>query len=160
MRNRFYFNVTAFVVTILMIVACATVRPVPVETTTQVQTIIRDSIQIHRDTVVLEVPVETSSAFDVQYSHLETTVALSDARVDSTGLLSHTLVNKPFKVEKEIIYQDHKVVEYRDSIQVKEVPVEVEVIRKVVPKWCWYLLVLNVLALVAIGVRVYLKFKK
>ena len=114
---------------------------------------------VHRDTVVLEVPIESSSAFDVQYSHLETTIALSDAMVDSTGRLNHTLVNKPFKIEKEIVYQDRKVVEYRDSVSIKEVPVEVEVIRKVVPKWCWYLLVLNVLALVAIGIRVYLKFK-
>ena len=109
--------------------------------------------------MTFEVPVESSSAFNVQYSHLETTVATSEASVDSLGLLNHTLVNKPFKVEKEIIYQDRKVVEYRDSVQVKEVPVEVEVIRKVVPKWCWYLLVLNVLTIIGVGIKVYFNIK-
>ncbi len=139
---------------------CATVRPVPVETTTTIQTIVRDSVVIHRDTVTLEVPVESSSSFQVQSSHLETTVALSDAYVDSTGLLSHTLVNKPFKLEKEIVYLDRKVETVRDSLVTVEVPVEVETIKKVVPRWCWTLLVIDVLLLLAFGVWFYLKFLK
>lgn len=139
---------------------CATIRPVPVENNTQVQTIVRDSVVIHRDTVTLEVPVETSSSFQVQSSHIETTVAYSDASVDSTGLLNHTLTNKPFKVEKEIVYLDRVKTEYRDSLVVKEVPVEVEVIRKVVPKWCWYLLVFDILAVIGLGVYLYFKIKK
>lgn len=144
----------------LTLLGCATIRPVPVQTTTQVQTIVRDSIVVHRDTVTLEVPIETSSSFQVQSSHLETTVALSDAYVDSTGLLNHTLTNKPFKIEKEIIYQDRKVETVRDSLVTVEVPVEVEVIRNVVPRWCWTLLVFDVLLLLAFGVYIYLKFFK
>lgn len=150
-------HITASLVTLLLMLGCATIRPVPVQTTTQVQTVVKDSVVIHRDTVTLEVPVETSSSFQVQSSHLETTVALSDAYVDSTGLLNHTLSNKHFKLEKEIVYQDRKVVEYRDSVSIKEIPVEVQVIRKVVPKWCWYLLALNVIGVLAIGVWLYLK---
>lgn len=138
---------------------CATVRPVPVETTTTVQTIVRDSVVIHRDTVTLEVPVESSSSFQVQSSHLETTVALSDAYVDSTGLLNHTLSNKPFKAEKEIVYLDRKVETVRDSLVTVEVPVEVETIKKVVPRWCWTLLAFNILVVLALGVYVYLKLK-
>lgn len=154
------FKHTALLVTMLTLLGCATIRPVPVQTTTQVQTIVRDSIVVHRDTVTLEVPIETSSSFQVQSSHLETTVALSDAYVDSTGLLNHTLTNKPFKIEKEIIYQDRKVETVRDSLVTVEVPVEVEVIRNVVPRWCWTLLVFDVLLLLAFGVYIYLKFFK
>ena len=83
---------------------------------------------------------------------------MSDAYVDSTGLLNHTLTNKPFKLEKEIVYLDRKVVEYRDSIQVKEVPVEVEVTKTVTPKLAWRLLVFDVLLALVFGVLVYLKF--
>ena len=139
---------------------CATIRPVPVENNTQVQTIVRDSVVIHRDTVTLEVPVESSASFQVQSSHLETTVAYSDASVDSTGLLNHTLTNKPFKVEKEIVYLDRVKTEYRDSLVVKEVPVEVETIKKVVPKWVFLLIAVNILTIIALGVKFYLHFRK
>lgn len=114
---------------------------------------------IHRDTITYQIPIESSVAFNVQHSHLETTVAWSDASVDSLGMLNHTLTNKPIKLEKEIVYLDRWKTEYRDSIQVKEVPVEVEVIRKVIPKWCWYLLVFNIILVVLSGVYVYLKLK-
>ena len=138
---------------------CGTTHQIPVGTDTQVQTIIRDSVVIHRDTITYQIPIESSVAFNVQHSHLETTVAWSDASVDSLGMLNHTLTNKPIKLEKEIVYLDRWKTEYRDSIQVKEVPVEVEVIRKVIPKWCWYLLVFNIILVVLSGVYVYLKLK-
>lgn len=151
---------TALLVTMLTLLGCATIRPVPVQTTTQVQTVVRDSVVIHRDTVTLEVPVESSSAYGVQYSHLESSVAYSDASVDSTGLLNHTLTNKPFKIEKEIIYQDRKVETVRDSLVTVEVPIEVQVVKKVVPRWCWSLLVFDVLLLLGFGVFIYFKFFK
>lgn len=157
---RLFFNAIISTAIAILMLGCATIRPVPVQSTTNVQTVVRDSIVVHRDTVTLEVPVESTFAFQVQSSHLETTVALSDAYVDSTGLLNHTLSNKPFKAEKEIVYLDRKVVEYRDSIQVKEVPVEVEVVKTKVPRWCWWLLVVDILVLLAFGAYVYLKFIK
>jgi hypothetical protein len=131
-----------------LMLGCATVRPVPIETTTNIQTVVRDSLVIHRDTVTISIPDESSAAYQVQSSHLESTVAYSDASVDSTGLLSHTLVNKPVKFEREIVYLDKIRTEYRDSIVTKEVPVEVEVVQKVIPKWAWMLLVFNLLALI------------
>lgn len=157
---RSCFKHTALSAIAILMLGCATIRPVPVETNTQVQTIVKDSVVVHRDTVTLEVPIESSSAYGVQYSHLESSVAYSDASVDSTGLLNHTLTNKPFKIEKEIIYQDRKVETVRDSIVTKEIPVEVEVIRKVVPKWCWYLLAFNLICLIAFGFYLYQKLKK
>ena len=154
-----FFNVTTLLVTALLTLSCAVHHQIPVQTQTQVLTIIKDSLVIRKDTVILEVPVEHSEAFDVQHSHLETTVAYSEARVDSTGRLSHTLVNKPYKVEKEIVYQDRKVIEYRDSVQIKEVPVEVEVPVRYVPKFYKFLLTFNIIALILIAIWLFFKFR-
>ena len=156
MKHNLVFTILA-ILTIFAVFGCGTTRPTT--TTTQVVYQYRDSLVIHRDTVTLEVPIETASAFNVQHSHLETLVATSEASVDSTGLLSHTLTNKPFKVEKEIVYVDHKVVEYRDSLVTKEVPVEVEVVKTVTPRWAWRLVVVDFVLLVVLGAWVYLKLK-
>ena len=112
-----------------------------------------DSSVIHRDTVTISIPIESSSTFQVQSSHLETTVAWSDARVDSSGLLTHVLTNKPIEVQKEIVYLDRWKTEYRDSIQVKEIPVTVETIRKEIPRWCYGLLTVNLLVLLILGIQ-------
>ena len=147
------------VVTLLALLVSCSPKLQP-STTTQVTTIVRDSIVVHRDTIVFQVPVETSSAFNVQSSHLETTVAWSDAVVDSTGVLSHTLSNKPVKVEKEFVYVDRVVTEYKDSLVVKEVPVEVEVPVRYVPKFYKGCLVWSVLSVLLLGLWLYLKFRQ
>lgn len=141
-------------------VACATVRPVPVETNTQVQTIVRDSVIVRTDTLVIPVPVESHSSVAFQHSELETSVAWSVAEVDTLGLLHHKIENKPTALKKEVVYLDRKVEVVRDSLVTKEIPVEVEVVRKVVPKWCWYLLAFNVLIASAFGFYLYLKLTK
>ena len=64
---------------------------------------------------------------------METSVATSDAEIDSLGMLHHTLTNKKDSLKREIQYID-KIV-YRDSIQTKEVPVEVKVPVRYVPKF-------------------------
>lgn len=61
-------------------------------------------------------------------SHLETSYAVSDARITPDGALFHSLANKPQKkpvpTEKEVVYRDSLV--YRDKIVEKAVPVERE----------------------------------
>ncbi len=143
---------------VALLTGCGTLKPTP-STDTKVEVVVRDSLVVHRDTVVIQIPVESSSTSKVQYSHLETTVAWSDAAVDSVGLLTHNLVNKPVEVKHEIVYVDRVKTEYRDSVQVKEIPVRVEVIRKEVPRWCWYLLVIDILLVIGFAVKVYLKLK-
>ena len=64
---------------------------------------------------------------------METSVAESDAEIDSLGLLHHTLVNKKDSLKTKIQYID-KIV-YRDSVDVREVPVEVEVKVPYIPKF-------------------------
>lgn len=100
-----------------------------------------DSIYIEKvveriDTVNIEVPSERVYVIAVDSSHLETAVAISDAMIDSTGMLSHSLVNKDVELKKEIVYKD-RVIEKRVEVE-KKVPVEVEVPVKYIPdyyKW-------------------------
>ena len=113
---------------------CKRVQYVPVETK-------KDSVVIEKvveriDTVEVEVPGEKVYVVAVDSSHLETAVATSDAKIDSTGMLHHSLKNKTVNLKKEIVYKD-KIIEKRVEVE-KEVPVEVKVPVKYVPdyyKW-------------------------
>ncbi len=94
----------------------------------------RDSVRVETvirtervpDTVFVEVPVESvrQTVRDTT-SHLETTFAVSDARINPDGSLSHSLENKaqkrPVPTEKEIVY--------RDRLDTKIVEVERELTR-------------------------------
>ncbi len=100
----------------------------------------RDSVRVETvirtervpDTVFVEVPVESvrQTVRDTT-SHLETTFAVSDARINPDGSLSHSLENKaqkrPVPTEKEIVYRDSVV--YRDRLDTKIVEVERELTR-------------------------------
>ena len=100
-----------------------------------------DSIYIEKvveriDTVNIEVPGESVYVIAVDSSHLETAIAASDAKIDSTGKLHHSLENKDVELKKEIVYKD-RIIEKRVEVE-KEVPVEVKVPVRYVPdyyKW-------------------------
>lgn len=78
---------------------------------------------IHTELISVALPLESHSIITKsEKSHLETSVATSDAEIDSLGMLHHTLTNKKDSIKTKIQYID-KIV-YRDSIQIKEVPVE------------------------------------
>lgn len=89
---------------------------------------------MHTELVSIAVPIENHSIVTpTKKSHLETSVATSDASIDSLGMLHHTLVNKKDTLKSKIQYIDR--IAYRDSIQIKEVPVEVEKPVPYVPKF-------------------------
>lgn len=158
MRNRFYSNVTTLLVTMLMLMSCGTMKHQPT-TTTNVVTVVKDSLIVRTDTLVIPVPVESHSSVAYQHSRLETSVAWSEAEVDTLGLLHHQIENKPTALKKEVVYLDRVVTEYRDSIVTKEVPVEVEVIKTKTPRWAWRLVVFDALVALVFGAYLYLKFK-
>lgn len=121
-----------FVLMMFLVVGCGIIHPryVPVETKT-------DSVYVEhlvKDTVTVEIPGETVYVVAQDSSHLETRWSVSDAKIDSTGRLHHSLTNKDIKIEKEIVYKE---VEKKVQVE-KEVPVPVEVPVKYVPgyyKW-------------------------
>ena len=161
MRNRYFFNALASLVMIVMLLACGTVKHQPT-TTTQTTTIIKDSIRWKDSTVLVPIPVERYVDVVRQYDtlRLETTLAKSEAYVDTlTHTLKGNLENKPEALKTVIKYKDRIVTVTKDSLVTKEIPVPVEVVKTVTPKWAWRLLVFDVLVLVLIGAYVYLKLK-
>lgn len=102
----------------VLIVACCPCRKLNVTGTrdsVSVTTTVRTEYVV--DTVQIEIPVERErqTVCDTT-SHLETSFAVSDARINKDGSLFHSLENKeqkqPVATQKEIVYRDSIV--YRD----------------------------------------------
>ena len=124
---------------ILLLTSCSTIKYVPVkgEDIYHTEYVTKDSIVYTPVEVIKEVAPELDTLY------METSVAKAKAYLDTNlNILKGEMKNK-----KEIIYKD-KIV-YRDSIiiQKQEVPVPVEVEKKVVPNWVYYSLGLNILIL-------------
>ena len=136
---------------ILLLTSCSTIKYVPVkgEDIYHTEYITKDSIVYTPVEVIKEVVPELDTLY------METSVAKAKAYLDTNlNILKGEMKNK-----KEIIYKD-KIV-YRDSIiiQKQEVPVEVEVVKKVVPSWCQWLLVINILVAIVFAIRLYFRFR-
>ena len=110
---------------------CNRVQYVPVET--KIDSIVVEKIVERTDTVEIEVPGERVYVIKQDSSHLETAVAISDAKIDSTGMLHHSLENKDVNLKKEIVYID-RIIEKRVEVE-KEVPVEVKVPVRYIPNY-------------------------
>ena len=141
------------IVTLLFILltSCSTIKYVPVKETeyvTVTETVV--------DTFIKWVPPieKVDKETKDTASTVETSLAKSTATV-SNGTLHHTIENKKDSIKTKIVYKDKIVT----KTEYKEVPVEVEVVKKVVPIWCWLLLVINLLIVVGFIIRAYFKFK-
>ena len=114
-----------------LISGCSSPRYLP---SSNIKIVSKDSVFVHTELVSVALPLESHTIVaPTKKSHLETSVAESDAEIDSLGMLHHTLVNKKDSIKTKIQYID-KIV-YRDSIEVKEVPVEVPVPVRYIPKF-------------------------
>ena len=102
----------------VLVVACCPCRKLNVTGTrdsVSVTTAVRTEYVV--DTVQIEIPVEKErQTVRDTMSHLETSFAVSDARINKDGSLFHSLENKaqkrPVATQKEIVYRDSIV--YRD----------------------------------------------
>lgn len=115
----------------------------------------KDSLVIHTELVSVALPLESHSIITKSKSHLETSVATSDAEIDSLGMLHHTLANKKDSLKREIKYID-KIV-YRDSIITKEVPVEVKVPVRYIPKFYQFTFAFFVIFVLFIVIKLLIK---
>lgn len=87
------------------------------------------------DTVRVRLPAKrTEQTVRQDSSHLETSAAVSDARINPDGSLTHSLENK--QEDQEIPTQ--RPIEYRDSIVYRDREVEVEKIVEVERKLTWW----------------------
>ena len=115
----------------------------------------KDSLIVQTKLVSIALPLESHSIIAKSKSHLETSVAESDAEIDSFGLLHHTLVNKKDSIKTKIQYVDK--ISYRDSIQTKEVPVEVKVPVPYIPKFYQFTFILFWIFVLFIVVKLLIK---
>lgn len=93
---------------------------------TEKQVEVKELITYIHDTVEVQVPQSKEKVIvKDSTSHLENDVAISDAKIDSTGLLHHSLETKPTPIKVQVVYKE--VV--RDSIvyvnKIKEVRIPV-----------------------------------
>lgn len=123
----------------------------------------KDSVYVEKviertDTVKVEIPVEKFMNVSRDSSHLETSLAVSDAWLDS-NVLHHYLENKKGFLQKQIANKDRvieKKVEVKKEIPVvKEVPVEI----KVVPGYYRWIHRIFWILVIFLGVFIYLKLK-
>ena len=114
-----------------LISGCSSPRYIP--SSSNIRIIAKDSLIVRTELISVALPLESHSIITKKKSHLETSVAESDALIDSLGLLHHTLTNKKDSIKTKIQYID-KIV-YRDSIEIKEVPFEVEKPVPYIPKF-------------------------
>ena len=135
----------------LLLTSCSTIKYVPVKETeyvtvteTLVDTVIKWAPPVEK--IVNETKDTTST--------VETSLAKSTATV-SNGTLHHSIENKKDSVKTKIVYKDKIVT----KTEYKEVPVEVEVEKKVVPSWCWWLLGINILVVIGFAIRLYFRFR-
>lgn len=81
-----------------------------------------------RDTVVyVPVPEGSREAVRRDSSHLETSIAVSEASIGADGLLRHTLRNKPVTLPAALQVREVERTQRRDSAVVRDVRVEVPV---------------------------------
>lgn len=110
---------------------CSTPKYLP---SSNIKIVSKDSLVLNTKLASIALPLENHSIVTpTKKSHLETSLSVSDAEIDSLGMLHHTLSNKKDSIKTKIQYVD-KIV-YRDSIEIKEVPVEVKVPVRYVPKF-------------------------
>ena len=136
---------------LLLFVSCSTIKYVPVKETEYV-TVTETLV----DTVIKWMPPVEKVDKETKdtTSTVETSLAKSTATV-SNGTLHHTIENKKDSIKTKIIYKD-KIIK---QTEYKEVPVEVEVVKKVVPGWVYYSLGLNILILSFFLGRLYFRFR-
>ena len=143
---------------LIFLSSCSCFKHVPREEIHYVQ---KDSTILKIVDSIRYIPVERY--VDIVHTYdtlkLETSLAQAEAFVDTT---THTLKGKieNKKGVEKCVKIVEKYVEKCDTIYVK-VPVTVEVVKekKVVPKWCWYLLEFVALVALVYAVKIYLKLR-
>ena len=136
---------------LLLLTSCSTIKYVPVKETeyvTVTETIV--------DTVIKWAPPieKVDKETKDTTSTVETSLAKSTATV-SNGTLHHSIENKKDSIKTKIVYKDKIIT----KTEYKDVPVPVEVEKKVVPNWCLCLLVINILTTIVFAIRLYFRFR-
>lgn len=155
---RHIFHITTILTISLFVVSCALFKEVPVKD----QINIRDSIVVHQVDSVVYIPKEVIKDIVPVYDTLKmsTSMAEAEAYVDTT---THTLkgsLNNKQGTTTKIKYVDR--IQYRDSIQIKEVPIPVKVDKEVkIHPWyeriLWVMSAIGLIFMVLLILKIYRK---
>lgn len=150
---QFIFALILLVMILFSFIGCGTIKEIPVQTIEK--EIIRDSIIRIIDTVRVEVPYEKIVEVVPKdtTSQIATSLAFSEAKIEG-GYLHHSLEQKgqiTTKIDTVIIT---KIITKEVE---KEVPVEVVKEVKYTPKWAWWSLIFNIVIILLIAFKIYLK---
>lgn len=129
-------TLVSFSVMLVAAAGCCSLRQLPA------QTAVRDSVAVrYKDSTVIryvdvEVPVPAESVRVVvpDSSHLETSVAVSDASVDSLGRLHHSLNNKQAKLMAQVPVKD-EYLELTVTNKSEEKHTVIEYVEKPLTRW-------------------------
>lgn len=141
---------------LVSIISCSAVKEIPVQYIDRIE--YRDTTIFIKDTIKVEVPKEIIKEIvpEDTISILRTSVALSEAKVEK-GMLSHRLEQKgTIPVQIDTIVK----VQYVDRYIEKEVPVIQTVEKPVRDNIFWFSIILNIIVVLVIGLRIYLKIKQ
>lgn len=148
---------------LLLLISCSTVKYVPISDSENIHKVDSTIIQYRDSTIFVEVPFEVIREVvpELDTLRMETSLSTSTSYLDTTTrTLKGELKNKIDPIEKIVYLSSKEHIVYRDSIVTKEVPVEVTVEKKYIPKWCWFSVIFNVIVLCYILVKIYFVFKK
>lgn len=146
---------------IVLLIGCSTTRrTVVIDHITETHYI--DSTRWHDSTIYYTIPIERYRDYTslLDTLHMETTMASAEAFVDTTtNTLKGSIENKQDSLKTVVKWKERII--YKDSIQIKEVPVEVEVVKTVTkyPKTYWVFMIISILALVLVAFKIYMKIK-
>lgn len=152
-------KILPLIIVLCFISSCGITSQVPIETIINY----KDSTIVHTVDSIVYTPIYEVKDIVNQLDtlHLETDLAAAQAYLDtSLNLLKGSIKNKK-EQQVKYIYKDR--IQYRDSIQIKEVPVEVvkeKIIRKA-PWYNWILWPFSIIGFVSIlllAIKLYLKF--
>lgn len=151
-----------YIVSAFLLVGCASVKEVPVNTH-QIDSVRVERVVEYRDTTIyVEVPHEVIKEVvpELDTLFMENRVATSTTFLDTTTrTLRGELKTKPTKLPQPVKLPETTEKEEIIKEIIKEVPVTVEVEKRYIPQWCWYSLIGNIVVVLLIGLRLYLKFK-
>ena len=145
----------------IALASCANTKKVPKTTEVTIVTY-KDSVAWHDSTIYHEVYHEHYKDYTGLLDTLKMETTYNTFTAYNDTLSNHLMVeveNKDISLPIQIKWKE-KVV-YKDSLVyvTQEVPVEVEVVKKVYPKSYWVLLALVILGAIVGGIKLYLKFK-
>lgn len=143
--------------------SCSVIKPIAVRDSTVINYHYIDSINYIDSTIYHHLYKEIYRDYTglLDTLNLEDSYSKAQAYIDTTNKqLKGSIATKDADIPVKIKYKEKLV--YRDSIvyQKEEVPIPVEVEKKYIPKWCWWLMGINIGMIVALILWILKKYFK